>query len=480
MPCPTLISPACIIGKAAGAATNAVASGAMQNIATTIQSGIGWVVSSTVDWWVKVASPNLAAEPAIDRIQQQILPVAIAVATAGMLAAAAKMAISRKATPLIDVGSGLAIIAATSALGVLLPSLLLTAGDSWSTWVLDTSTGGQFAARLTDVLQLSGATAGVVIVLGIVAMVMVALQAVLMMFRQGALVILAGLLPLAAAGTLTPATRSWFRRVTSWMLALIFYKPAAAAVYATAFTMIGNGRDPRTVLMGFAMVLLSIAALPALLRLFTWTTGTLESHAGGGFLSAAIGGAVAVGALRGSSGGSGGSSAVDQARLMSAQMGPQGGGPHGGGPHGAGPQASGPTGSGPHGSGPHGSGPHSTAGTGGGARHAAASTTTRTVTEAGPGWGAATGAGPAAGGPAGTGPAGSSPAGSGAASVGGSAAGRPARGAAGASAAACPTGAATGPAGMAASGLAEGAAGAARRSAETMQPPSGEGEEPQR
>ncbi len=69
------------------------------------------------------------------------------------------------------------------------------------------------------------------------------------------------------------------------MLALISSGPAAAAIYAAAFTMMGNGRDPRTVLMGFAMVLLSIVALPALLRLFTWITGTLASHAGGGFLS---------------------------------------------------------------------------------------------------------------------------------------------------------------------------------------------------
>ncbi len=47
-----------------------------------------------------------------------------------------------------------------------------------------------------------------------------------MLFRQGALVVLAGALPLAAAGTLTPATRPWFKKVTGWMMALIFYKPA--------------------------------------------------------------------------------------------------------------------------------------------------------------------------------------------------------------------------------------------------------------
>ena len=144
-----------------------------------------------------------------------------------------------------------------------------------------------------------------------------------MLFRQGALVVLAGVLPLAAAGMLTPATRRWFRRVTGWMLALIFYKPAAAAVYATAFTMIGTGKDPRTVLMGFAMVFLSLLALPVLMRFFTWTTGHVaDSSGGGGFLQTALQGAVAVGALRGMSGGAGGSGPVEQARMVSARLGP--------------------------------------------------------------------------------------------------------------------------------------------------------------
>ena len=275
--CPALIDPACVVssiaGKAASAAAGTAANGAMAGIASAIQSGIAWVVSSTVDWWVQVPSPDLAADPAVGALQRWMLPVTAAVAVLAMLAAAGKMALTRKANPLIDVGSGLAIIAATSAVGVLLPSMLLKAGDAWSSWILATSTGGQFGTRLTALLTLPEAGAGVVLVLGIVAIILTAVQAVLMLFRQAALVVLAGVLPLAAAGTLTPATRAWFRRVTGWMLALIFYKPAAAAVYATAFTMIGTGNDPRTTLMGFAMVLMSLLALPVLMKFFTWTTG---------------------------------------------------------------------------------------------------------------------------------------------------------------------------------------------------------------
>jgi hypothetical protein len=170
----------------------------------------------------------------------------------------------------------------------------------------------------------------VVVVLGIVAIIISALQALLMLFRQGALVVLAGTLPLAAAGTLAPATRPWFKKVTGWMLALIVYKPAAAAVYAAAFMMTGTGKNLTTVLTGFAMVGMSLLALPVLMKFFTWTTGQVSDSSGaGGFMQAALGGAVAVGALRGASGGLGGSGAADQAREQSQRLGPADGGPSG-------------------------------------------------------------------------------------------------------------------------------------------------------
>ena len=114
-----------------------------------------------------------------------------------------------------------------------MPTLLLKAGDAWSAWVLQVSTGGQFTQRLASVLVLGGnAAPAVVLIFGIAAIVLSLVQAVLMLFRQAALVILAGVLPLAAAGSLAPLTRPWIRKISSWMLALICYKPAAAAVYA--------------------------------------------------------------------------------------------------------------------------------------------------------------------------------------------------------------------------------------------------------
>jgi len=326
--CDTLVEPACaVVSRVVTSATSAAASDVLSGLAAAVSAGVRWIVENTATWWVRLPSPDLAAEPAITRIQGWLLPVTAAVATAAMIGAGARMVIARRANPLLDVTGGLLTLAAVTALGTVIPALLLKAGDAWSAWVLEVSTGGQFTQRLTGALVLGGSAASaVVLIFGMVAIVLSLVQAVLMLFRQAALIILAGVLPLATAGAIAPLTRPWIRKITSWMLALICYKPAAAAVYAAAFTMIGAGGNPRTVVTGFVMLVLSVITLPALMRFFTWTTGTIAaSGSGGQLLGAAAVGAIAVGTMRSPAGGAGGP-AQDQAAYLSTRLGPPPGG----------------------------------------------------------------------------------------------------------------------------------------------------------
>jgi hypothetical protein len=319
--CNPLIDPSCAVGTVIKSAAGSVTGDVLSGIAQAINSGVGWVVANTATWWVRIPSPDLATEPAVTRIQQWLLPITAAVAVGGVIAAGLRMALTRRANPLLDVTGGLVTIAAASTLGTAAVTLLLKAGDAWSAWVLQVSTGGQFTQRLNQVLQLGGgAAAAVVLVFGLIAIVLSLVQAVLMLFRQAALLILAGVLPLAAAGSIAPMTRTWVRKVTAWMLALICYKPAAAAVYAAAFTMVGTGHSPRTALMGFMMMLLSVLMLPALMKFFTWTTGSIGSSGGGSgqFLGAATIGAIAFGAIRPSGAGP----AQGQASHISSTLGP--------------------------------------------------------------------------------------------------------------------------------------------------------------
>jgi len=340
MSCNTLIEPAC---KAAGAVLRSVAGqatgGVLNGIAQAVTDGVKWIVENTATWWLRIPSPDLASETAITAIQRWLLPITTAVAVAGVIAAGARMALTRRANPLLDVVGGLLTLAAASTLGITAAALLLKAGDAWSTWVLQVSTGDQFTQRLVVTLSLGGAAApAVVLVLGVIAIVLSLVQAALMLFRQVALLILAGVLPLAAAGSIAPMTRTWVRKIVGWMLALICYKPAAAAVYAAAFTMVGSGHSTQTVLMGFVMMLLSVLMLPALMKFFTWTTGTIAGSGGGGqLLGAATLGAIAVGAMRSSGAGA----AQGQAAYISSSLGPTSPGNGSGAPPGTPPPGSG-------------------------------------------------------------------------------------------------------------------------------------------
>jgi hypothetical protein len=351
-----------VAGNVIRSVTTNAAGDVLGGIAQAITGGVRWIVENTATWWLRIPSPDLAAEPAVTRIQQWLFPITVAVAIGGVIAAGARMALTRRANPLLDVTSGLLTVAAASTLGVTAMTLLLKAGDAWSAWVLQVSTGGHFTQRLILALNLGGGAApAVVLVCGTIAIFLSLVQAVLMLFRQAALIILAGVLPLAAAGSVAPMTRGWIRKVTAWSLALICYKPAAAAVYAVAFTMIGSGGSPRTALMGFVMLAMSVVMLPALMKFFTWTTGAIAGSGGGGqFLGAATVGAIAVGAMRYGPG-AGGSAAQGHASYISSQMDPPPprggpGGPADGPPTGPGPgNPVGPSGTGPATGGPPGS-----------------------------------------------------------------------------------------------------------------------------
>jgi hypothetical protein len=350
VPCSTLTDPGCIVSRISGdlgGVAASAASGAVDNLAAAIRGGITWLLAHSVSLWLRLPSPDLGNEPAIGAMRQWLLPITAAVAVGAMIAAGARMVLTRRANPLLDVGGGLVTIAAVASLGVIVPGLLLQAGDEWTNWILQVSTGGAYTRRMNDLLTFAGAPSVIVVVLGIAGLLLVAVQAALLMFRQAAVVLLAALLPLAAAGSIAPLTRGWIRKIISWMLALIAYKPAAGCVYAVAFSMIGSGSNVQTMLMGFVMLALSLVALPVLMRFFTWTTGAVTSGGGGGqLMGMAAAGAVAVGAMR-----AGGASASDHATYMNPGQTP--------------PSAEGPQG-------PSGGTPGSSPGSGGGAGQPAA------------------------------------------------------------------------------------------------------------
>ena len=280
MDCVPLI-PATCLPAAAAAGAQAVTGSVADTFAETIRQGAIWIVKATVAWWVEVPAIDLNSSPA-GTIRGYVLGLAALVAVGGVIWQGILLAVSRRPEPVLAVGRGLFLLVLWTAIGVEGPAAALRAGDAFSDWVLTQAAGGQAADRIVGLASLGSVTApGAVMVLGLVVMLAGLVQAVLMTFREAAVVVLAGVVVLAASGSMVGATRPWLPKVVGWLLALICYKPAAALVYASALALVGDSSDVRTFFVGVAMMLLSIVALPALMRLFTWATGSLGGGGGG-------------------------------------------------------------------------------------------------------------------------------------------------------------------------------------------------------
>ncbi|MGQ7298042.1 hypothetical protein [Quadrisphaera sp. KR29] len=326
MPCDVLDPASCVVGAVADAATASLGN----SFADAMREGATWVIKTTIGWWVEVPAIDVTNSPAL-AIRDDVWWLSLVIAAAGVSWQGLRMAITHRLDPLLDIGRGLVTLALWAAVGITGSALALRAGDDFSSWVLDRAASGRVVERLVALAGLQGInSAGAAIVIGLLVMLAGLIQAVLMMFREGAIVVLAGLLVLAAAGNVTGYGRPWLGRVLAWMLALIAYKPVAALVYAVALRMtagpegsLQNGGDPRTVIVGLSMIVMSVVALPVLMRFFSWATGD-----GGGpsrglstTLSLAAAGAQGVSALRGAGSGSGGDAGA-HATQMKSDLGP--------------------------------------------------------------------------------------------------------------------------------------------------------------
>jgi len=293
------------VGDAASTAAGSVFDAAVGKIA----DGFAKAIELVVTFWTGVDVPGLDTSGGpVAEIRANTAWLSAFIAVLSVLVCAGRLALTRSSRPATEAFKGLLILVVVSGAGVAAVNALVVFGDGYSTWVLDRSTDGQLGQRLA-VLATVGNTAGLgtglILIVAVVGMLASIAQMGLMLVRVGVITIFAGLLPLAAAGTSTQTGMDYFKRMTSWLLAFVLYKPAAATVYASAFLMIGDGKDATSVLAGLFMLVLSIVALPAMLRLITPRVGAaVAAGAGAGGGMAAAGMVMATGA-RMSSGGSG-------------------------------------------------------------------------------------------------------------------------------------------------------------------------------
>jgi len=356
-----------VVGGAVGGAANAAAQAFVDGFA----DGFATLVKTMTTFWVDVPTPQLSgAGGPVARVQHLIYWTQGFLLVLSLLYVAGKTALTRSGKVAGEAARGLGTMVVVVGAGVTAIDVLSVAGDAWSRWIIDQSVGGSMTTRLGAVAggsaQMSGLGIGIEFIVALLGIVSCIVQIFFLLARVGILTLLAGTLPLSAAGLATPAGRAWFQRTLAWIVAFLLYKPAAALVYASAFTLAGRGSDVISVLSGLMLIVLAVFALPALMRLATPMVAA-ASGGGGGLGGALAGAALATGARQVSDSPRSGSGSGGKGQLTgsSATGGGTGGGGGGGTPGGSAPSPAGsPTAGAGGGSASAGAGAASAAGAG--------------------------------------------------------------------------------------------------------------------
>ena len=266
------------------------------------------LISASVGIVTALLAGGRTASPTVSFLQNSLWYYTLAVAVLGVIVAGARMAWEQRADPGKQLIQGLLTLVVVAGAGLTVVGLLTAAADAFSVWILNNSLdctlaagdGTCFGSSMLQLLSLTSGTPGglgavLAIILGVFAVFAALTQVVLMIVRAGALVILAGMLPMAAAASLSDPQRTMFRKTSAWLLGFILYKPAAAIVYAAAFRLTGTplfGDDGLvTVLTGLALMVLALVALPALMRLIVPAVSAVSG--GGGLAGLGLAGAAA-------------------------------------------------------------------------------------------------------------------------------------------------------------------------------------------
>jgi len=356
------------VGGAVGGAANAAA----QVFVDGFADGFATLVKTMTTFWVDVPTPQLSGVGGpVARVQHLVYWTQGFLLVLSLLYVAGKTALTCSGKVAGEAARGLGTMVVVVGAGVTAIDVLSVAGDAWSRWIIDQSVGGSMTTRLGAVAggsaQMSGLGIGIEFIVALLGIVSCIVQIFFLLARVGILTLLAGTLPLSAAGLATPAGRAWFQRTLAWIVAFLLYKPAAALVYASAFTLAGRGNDVISVLSGLMLIVLAVFALPALMRLATPMVAAASGGGGGGLGGALAGAALATGARQVSDSPRSGSGSAGKGQLTGspATGGGTGSGGGGGTPGGSAPSPAGsPTAGAGGGSASAGAGAASAAGAG--------------------------------------------------------------------------------------------------------------------
>jgi hypothetical protein len=235
--------------------------------------------AKALTFWTDTPTPGPADLLAPAAARRWVAWLAQFVLIISILLAAGRTILTRDARNLADAGRAVVVTILTSALVVTVAAALVAAGDAIASALLDGALAEGFGADpapFAAALLSSGAGPPGMLLLACVGFLTSIVQFFILLARNAVLPVVIVLLPLAAAAGGAQVGRAWFGRLAAWLLALAFYKPVAALIYAIVLTQARTADSLVKALTALVGMVAAIITLPALIKLFS------PSPAGGG------------------------------------------------------------------------------------------------------------------------------------------------------------------------------------------------------
>ncbi len=318
--CNPLLPVTCIgdfaAGQAADIATDA-GTNAFNEIANAAYAEfwklwVEWIITP----WTKISTPDLEGRVQVEWMHSRLAWLTLFVLVLSCLITALRMVWNANGQPLKDLARSLFTTMFISVAGIMLIDMLMRFGDQFTEWIITAAVDDGFKQKMAAVTEADPATSGMFVLLTAgFGLFLAGVQAALLIFRSAVVVVMAGVLPLAAAGSAGPWGQQLFARLVGWTIAFVLYKPIAGLVYAMSIVLIGQSSDALSLVSGVALMLVAILSLGALIMLFQPNSGVFASGGGGGGMAGGM--VLAAGARGAMSGAAGGA-------MKGSAMGPKG------------------------------------------------------------------------------------------------------------------------------------------------------------
>lgn len=323
-----------IAGGAVESAGGAVVGGTFDKIVNNLLSGYQTMIEWALAWWIKLPTPRFDADSGLmSDLHEHTLQLQLFGMTFSMIFFGLRMITDRKRSLADDAEEGFKIVLRAGLATSAIPMMLTLGGvltDNLSNWLISEAIGadrrGDMIRNFLKLNVLTGSNIGTTAIglFALVGFLGALLQLILLVVRQCMLVLVVGVLPIAASFSGTGPGSQSYQRLVTWSVAFLLFKPVGALVYFIAFRGASQNANTNAQQVLLGMVLMGMVAfvLPSLLRLIAPAVSSQGSGGSGAQAAGmAVGAAVTAGTMAatagaggagaaGAAGGSGGMSSM--------------------------------------------------------------------------------------------------------------------------------------------------------------------------